>query len=70
MNILECPKAFQLAGCITFPLYGSKEGEGKMVPIVMKPSVQTDYAFMESLKKLSQYISACQNGHSQAHTKN
>lgn len=35
----------------------------------MKLCVQMDYAFMESLKKLSQCISACQNGHSQAHQK-
>lgn len=48
----------------------SKEGAGKMAPTVMKPSVQTDDAFMESPKKINQHISACQNCHSKAPHKN
>lgn len=40
VNTQECPKAIRFADYIISPLYGSKEGEGKRVLAVMKPSVQ------------------------------
>ena len=32
----------------------------------MKPGIQTEYAFMEALKKINQHVAAYQNCHSQA----
>lgn len=52
VNTLGCPKAMQLADHMISPLHGIKE-EREVFPTVMKPSVQTDYTFMESLKKIN-----------------